>query len=164
MRGAVSKSVIWPAPANNAQVLTAGIYTLTGKVPGTEFQPKATVKVKASAKKPALPTRQLDTFPLGSVTLLQDDRQQDTPFMKNRDKFVRVLAKTNPDNFLYMFRDAFGQPQPPTSAFPARKSMRPASSVMPKSQALELLAVLSTPCSEFGSGCGPYSDQWDSCV
>jgi DUF1680 family protein len=104
--------VIWPSPANNAQVLTAGVYTVVGKVPGTEFQPKATVKVKASAKKRALPARQLETFPLGSVALLQDARQQDTPFIKNRDKFLRGLADTNPDRFLYMFRDAFGQPQP----------------------------------------------------
>jgi DUF1680 family protein len=104
--------IIWPAPPNNAQVLTAGVFTVVGKVPGTEFQPKATVKVKSAAKKLALPTRQLETFPLGSVTLLQDDRQQDTPFMKNRDKFLRVMAQTNPDRFLYMFRDAFGQPQP----------------------------------------------------
>src|SRR6478736_3950585 len=105
--------VIWPAPPNNAQVLTAGVYTVVGKVPGTEFQPKATVKVKTAAKQVALPMRQLETFPLGSVTLLQDDRQQDTPFIKNRDKFLRVMAQTNPDRFLYMFRDAFGQPQPP---------------------------------------------------
>ncbi|MGC3956584.1 MAG: glycoside hydrolase family 127 protein [Verrucomicrobiota bacterium] len=105
--------VIWPAPTNNAQVLTAGVYTVVGKVPGTTFEPKATVKVKASVKKPALPPRQLETFPLGSVTLLQDNEQRDTPFIKNRDKFIRVMAKTNPDNFLYMFRNAFGQPQPP---------------------------------------------------
>jgi hypothetical protein len=104
--------VIWPSPANNAQVLTAGVYTVVGKVPGTEFQPKATVKVKAAARKPVLPTRQLETFTLGSVALLQDDRQQDTPFIKNRDKFLRAMAQTNPDRFLYMFRDAFGQPQP----------------------------------------------------
>jgi DUF1680 family protein len=32
--------------------------------------------------------------------------------IKNRDKFLVELAKTNPDDFLYMFRDAFGQQQP----------------------------------------------------
>ncbi len=108
--------VIWPAPANNVQVLTAGVYTVVGQVPGTEFHPKATVKVKPAPKRIEAPTRQLETFPLGSVTLLPDDRQQATPFMKNRDKFLRGLADTNPDRFLYMFRDAFGQPQPPGAA------------------------------------------------
>jgi len=104
--------VIWPSPTNNAEALTAGVYSVVGKVPGTEFQPKATVTVKTSVKESLLPTRQLEAFPLGSVTLLKDDRQQDTPFIKNRDKFLRVMAQTNPDRFLYMFRDAFGQPQP----------------------------------------------------
>jgi DUF1680 family protein len=104
--------VIWPAPTNNADVLKVGSYSVTGTVPGTEFQARATVKVKAAPRKPALPARQLETFPLGHVTLLPDAKQQDTPFIKNRDKFIRGLAETNPDRFLYMFRDAFGQPQP----------------------------------------------------
>lgn len=103
---------VWPSPTNNAQVLTTGVYTVVGKVPGTKFEPKATVTVKAAPKKVALPKRALETFPLGSVALLPDLAQQPTPFMKNRDKFVKGLAGTNPDNFLYMFRDAFGQPQP----------------------------------------------------
>ena len=104
--------VVWPAPTNNSQVLTAGVYTVVGKVPGTKFEPKATVTVKTASKKVALPKRVLETFPLGSVALLPDVEQQPTPFMKNRDKFVKGLAGTKPDNFLYMFRDAFGQPQP----------------------------------------------------
>ena len=51
-------------------------------------------------------------FPLGQVTLDQDTQQRDTQFIKNRDKFIRGLVASNPDNFLYNFRDAFGQPQP----------------------------------------------------
>ena len=105
--------VVWPAPTNNLQVLTAGVYTVVGKVPGTDFPAKATVKVNQSSKKLELPARHLETFPLGSVTLQQNDRRQDTHFIRNRDKFLQVLAQTNPDRFLYMFRDAFGQPQPP---------------------------------------------------
>ncbi len=54
----------------------------------------------------------LEPFPLGQVVLNPDDSQRATPFMKNRDKFVRTLAKTDPDRFLYMFRDAFGREQP----------------------------------------------------
>ena len=104
--------VIWPSPANNKQVLAAGTYEVTGKVPGTTFQPKATVVVKAGLAEAPLPQRQLEPFPLGDVLLSQDDEQRDTPFIKNRDKFFRGLAATNPDKFLYMFRDAFGQPQP----------------------------------------------------
>ncbi len=104
--------VIWPSPVDNVQVRTDGTYTVVGKVPGTTFQPKAIVTVKASAAPLPLPQRQVEPFPLGSVTLNQDGKQRDTQFIKNRDKFIRGLADTNPDSFLYMFRDAFGQPQP----------------------------------------------------
>src|SRR5262249_7811513 len=51
-------------------------------------------------------------FPLSQVVLERDTQGRDTPFMKNRDKFIRGLAASNPDDFLYNFRDAFGQPQP----------------------------------------------------
>jgi DUF1680 family protein len=106
--------VIWPSPVNNDEVLKAGIYTLTGAVPGTAFQPKAVVTVKAAEKLAVLPKpqRKLEVFPLNQVVLNRDENGRDTPFIKNRDKFVTTLAKTNPDNFLYNFRDAFGQPQP----------------------------------------------------
>jgi hypothetical protein len=46
------------------------------------------------------------------VVLDRDAAGRETPFMRNRDKFIRGLAATNPDSFLYNFRDAFGQPQP----------------------------------------------------
>jgi len=104
--------VIWPSPKDNSQVLEAGTYTVTGKVPGTSFQPKATVTVRAAQAAPAAPKREAEPFPLGQVVLDQDTRQRDTPFIKNRDKFIQGLAATDPDRFLYNFRDAFGQPQP----------------------------------------------------
>lgn len=81
-------------------------------VPGMEFHPKAVVTVKDAPNSVAPPHRRLEAFPLGQVVLDQDDRQRDTPFIKNRDKFILGLAETNPDRFLYMFRNAFGQPQP----------------------------------------------------
>jgi DUF1680 family protein len=104
--------VIWPAPTNNNEAAKAGTYTLTGTVPGTAFKPKAVVTVvdKASPQPPVKQT--LQSFPLGQVVLNPDTKGQPTPFMKNRDKFILGLAKTNPDNFLYNFRDAFGQKQP----------------------------------------------------
>jgi len=106
-----SVRAVWPAPTNNYQTLDLGSYTVTGKVYGAEFQPTATVTVKPIA--PTLkPQRKLETFPLGQVVLNQDTQQRDTQFIKNRDKFIRTLAQSNPDRFLYMFRDAFGQPQP----------------------------------------------------
>lgn len=104
--------VIWPAPTDNGQALTNDLYTLTGRVPGTDFTVKAIVTVKASDDRP-LPRRQLEAFPLDAVTLLPDAQGRATPFMRNRDKFFRGLAESNPDRFLYMFRNAFGQPQPP---------------------------------------------------
>lgn len=105
--------VIWPAPTDNRQVRTPGTYTVTGTAPGTPFEVKATVTVKAApAVAPAYPTYNLRPFGLDRVVFNQDEDGRDTKFMENRDKFILTLAKTDPDSFLYNFRDAFGQPQP----------------------------------------------------
>ncbi|HEY3381016.1 MAG TPA: beta-L-arabinofuranosidase domain-containing protein [Vicinamibacterales bacterium] len=104
--------VIWPAPRDNSQVGKPGTYTVTGTVPGTTFHPKATVAVRPASDPAAVPVRTVEPFPLGRVVLNQDTKGRDTPFIKNRDKFIRTLATANPDRFLYNFRDAFGQPQP----------------------------------------------------
>ena len=104
--------VIWPAPKDNSQVAAPGTYTVTGKVPGTAFEPKVTVTVKPAGQAAPAPVRTVEPFPLGRVVLNQDTQGRDTPFIRNRDKFVSGLAATNPDSFLYNFRDAFGQPQP----------------------------------------------------
>ena len=103
--------VIWPAPTDNSAVLEPGTYTLTGRVPGTDFQPKATVTVKNTPHHRA-PQARLEPFALSRVSLEPDGHHHDTKFIENRDKFILTLAKTNPDSFLYMFRHAFGQPQP----------------------------------------------------
>jgi DUF1680 family protein len=104
--------VIWPSPEDNRQVLESSTYTVLGKLPGTDFQPKAIVTVKAAPAPGPAPRRTLEAFPLGQVVLDPDEKQRATPFIKNRDKFILALAKTDPDRFLYMFRDAFGQKQP----------------------------------------------------
>ncbi|MFB3854460.1 MAG: beta-L-arabinofuranosidase domain-containing protein [Vicinamibacterales bacterium] len=104
--------VIWPAPKDNSDVLSPGVYTVTGRVPGTAFEPKARVTVRAAVKIGAAPSRSVEPFPLSYVLLEPDTKGRETQFIKNRDKFIRGLAATNPDNFLYNFRDAFGQPQP----------------------------------------------------
>ncbi len=110
--GGPNVRVIWPAPKDNGQVLRPGTYIVTGKVPGTSFEPRATVTVKPAMTKVPVPARTVEAFALGRVVLNRDTKGRDTPFIKNRDKFVRALAATNPDRFLYNFRDAFGQPQP----------------------------------------------------
>jgi uncharacterized protein len=104
--------VIWPAPTDNSQVTKPGSYTLTGKVPGTRFEPKATVVVKVPVGTTTPPSRLAEAFPLSQVVLERDTRGRDTAFIRNRDKFISGLAASNPDSFLYNFRDAFGQPQP----------------------------------------------------
>ncbi|MGM0485994.1 MAG: glycoside hydrolase family 127 protein [Planctomycetota bacterium] len=130
--------VIWPAPADNARVREPREYTVTGTVPGTALRPQAKVTVRksnatlaapqtmggedlASASGLVLANRtnatlgpqlELEPFALGDVVLDRDVRGRKTPFMENRDKFVEGLAATSADRFLYMFRDAFGQPQP----------------------------------------------------
>ncbi len=103
--------VLWPAPEDNSQVLRTGTYAVTGRVAGTDFQPKAVVTVRAASEAPA-PQRTLEVFDLGQVSLNNDIHDQKTRFIENRDKFITGLASTNPDNFLYMFRNAFGQKQP----------------------------------------------------
>ncbi len=108
--------VVWPAPKDNSQVLKPGVYSVTGRVPGTSFQAKATVTVKAATGATPVPKRLVESFLLGQVVLDRDTKQRDTQFIKNRDKFIRGLAATNPDRFLYNFRDAFGQKQPEGTA------------------------------------------------
>jgi DUF1680 family protein len=103
--------VIWPAPTDNSQVLSSGSYVITGRVPGTNLQPKAIVTVKESGVLTA-PERKLEAFRLDQVILNEDLHNHSTKFIENRDKFMKGLAATNPDNFLYMFRNAFGQKQP----------------------------------------------------
>lgn len=104
--------VIWPSPEDNRNVLKPGTYTVTGFVPGTDIKPKAVVTVKQDIGAEAHPELKLASFRLGQVVLNQNTHMQDTPFIRNRDKFIRGLATSNPDRFLYMFRDAFGQKQP----------------------------------------------------
>ncbi len=71
----------------------------------------AIVTVREAAD-PVTPHRRLEAFDLDQVTLNTDIHDQKTKFIENRDKFITGLAATNPDNFLYMFRNAFGQKQP----------------------------------------------------
>jgi DUF1680 family protein len=104
--------VIWPAPKDNLQVAAPGAYTVRGTVPGTPFEPNATVTVKPAGMAGPAPARTVESFALGRVVLNQDTKGRDTPFIRNRDKFIKGLAAANPDSFLYNFRDAFGQPQP----------------------------------------------------
>ncbi|RAV27628.1 beta-L-arabinofuranosidase domain-containing protein [Sinomicrobium soli] len=103
--------VIWPAPADNSDVLQPGQYTVTGRVPGTGFRPGAVVTVKAG-NLPEPPEIGLQPFALDQVSLDPDTQGNSTRFIENRDKFIRTLAETDPDSFLYMFRNAFGQEQP----------------------------------------------------
>jgi hypothetical protein len=103
--------VLWPAPTDNTEVQKAGQYTITGTVPGTNVRPKASVTVR-DAKQVPTPNRQLEVFSLDQVALNKDVNGRRTKFIQNRDKFINTLAQRNSDDFLYMFRDAFGQEQP----------------------------------------------------
>ena len=103
--------VLWPSPVDNSAVLKAGSYTVTGRVPGTDLQPKAIVTVKEDSKS-STPDSKLEVFNLDQVTLETDSHDHETKFIENRDKFITTLAKTDPNSFLYMFRHAFGQKQP----------------------------------------------------
>lgn len=104
--------VIWPAPTDNRSVAKPGRYTIIGKVPGTEIDAKATVEVLAASGSADTPERNLSAFPLDQVILTGDKEGRPTIFMQHRDKFLAGLAKSDPDRFLWVFRDAFGRPQP----------------------------------------------------
>jgi DUF1680 family protein len=104
--------VIWPTPSDNSSVLKPGTYTIEGRVPGTTLKPKAIVTVKASVGQLASPKAKLVPFNLNQVSLNTNAIGQQTKFTENRDKFLQTLSKTDPNAFLYMFRHAFGQPQP----------------------------------------------------
>lgn len=103
--------VIWPAPTNNSDVLKIGTYTVTGRIAGTDINPKAIVTVKAAVSLDA-PDRNLEAFNLDEVSLNVNSYGHKTKFIENRDKFLTTLSNTNPDAFLYMFRNAFGVQQP----------------------------------------------------
>lgn len=107
--------VIWPSPTNNQAVLQAGTYVVTGRVAGTRIQPRAQVTVRPAATTPETPAprREVEPFPLDRVRLDPDEQGRETPWTRHRDKFIRGLAQTNPDRFLWVFRDAFGREQPP---------------------------------------------------
>lgn len=103
--------VIWPAAIDNTAVLKPGQYTVTGRIAGTAFQPKALVTVKEPGKS-ATPGLKLEAFALDRVSLQTDAHGHATKFIENRDKFIKTLSQTDPNSFLYMFRHAFGQTQP----------------------------------------------------
>ena len=103
--------VIWPSPKDNSQVLKSGQYTITGTIPGTDLKPKAIVAIKET-KAAVTPGRKLEVFKLDQVSLNNNLNGHHTKFIENRDKFLTTLATTDPDSFLYMFRNAFGQEQP----------------------------------------------------
>jgi len=103
--------VLWPSPIENSAVLKPGHYTITGRIAGTDFQPKAFVTVQESSNS-TTPVAKLETFNLDQVSLKSDTKGHETKFIENRDKFIQTLAKTDPNSFLYMFRHAFGQKQP----------------------------------------------------
>ncbi|WP_313513668.1 beta-L-arabinofuranosidase domain-containing protein [Sphingobacterium sp.] len=103
--------VLWPADIDNDAVLKAGEYVVTGRIPGTDLQPKAFVTVKGFADSKT-PSEKLLPFELSQVSLNDDSHNEETKFIENRDKFVNTLAQTDPNSFLYMFRHAFGQKQP----------------------------------------------------
>jgi hypothetical protein len=103
--------VLWPAPIDNTAVLKPGSYTVTGRVAGTNFQPKALITVSATNKSTA-PASKLGVFTLDQVSLKMDSHGHETKFIENRDKFISTLAHTDPNSFIYMFRHAYGQKQP----------------------------------------------------
>ncbi len=103
--------VIWPFASEFHPVDKQGKYIVAGTVPGSDLTVRAEVMVNA-AQMEMQKQKKLAFFALGQVTLDPDSRGSSTPFIRHRDKFINTLAGTNPDNFLYNFRDAFGQSQP----------------------------------------------------
>jgi hypothetical protein len=90
--------VLWPSPIDNTTVLKPGSYTITGRVAGTDFQPKAIGHHKR-CKKIGYTSLKLEAFDLNQVALKTDAHGHETKFVENRDKFIRTLATTDPELF-----------------------------------------------------------------
>lgn len=103
--------VIWPAPINNSDVMIPGEYVVIGKIPGTTLQTKAFVTINSN-KKEEKPSAKLEMFPLDRTMLNLTKDNEESRFIENRNKFINSLAQTDPNSFLFMFRNAFGQKQP----------------------------------------------------
>lgn len=103
--------VLWPSPKDNSEVKQAGTYTVLGRIPGSDLRPRAQVMVEEAGKSTA-PECRTEAFALEQVSLNPALHQQKNNFIENRDKFIDGLAASNPDDFLYMFRNAYGQEQP----------------------------------------------------
>lgn len=73
--------VIWPAAVDTKQVSEPGSYTVTGKVPLTTLEPKATVIVKAPVGTTTPPGRLAESFPLSQVVLDRDASGRETSFI-----------------------------------------------------------------------------------
>ncbi|WP_228850791.1 beta-L-arabinofuranosidase domain-containing protein [Aegicerativicinus sediminis] len=103
--------VLWPEESDNSKVLKVGQYTIIGRIPGSSLIPKATIIIDSLETKNT-PKFQLEPFKLSQVSMTSSSNGNKSKFIENRSKFIDTLALTNPDDFLYMFRDAFGQQQP----------------------------------------------------
>ena len=68
---------------------------MSGQIPAVLYGPK-TESVLLSVNKSDLELL-FKKGGIGQVVLNRDERQRDTPLIKNRDKFFRGLAATNPD-------------------------------------------------------------------
>src|SRR5262249_30614727 len=64
--------VLWPSPTDASAVEKPGSYTVTGKLPGTALEPKATVIVKVPVGITTPPSRLAEAFPLSRVVLDRD--------------------------------------------------------------------------------------------
>lgn len=104
--------VIWPAPENAARANKPGKYIINGKISGSKLIPRAIITVVENSNSTS-PTETLEGFNLQDIELEPDLHSHSTEFTNNRDKFTLQLLLSNPDDFLYMFRNAFGQPQAP---------------------------------------------------
>ncbi len=104
--------VIWPSPTDNRSVAKPGSHTVIGRIPGTDLEAKATVEVVEAGKAAAAPKHEIFPFPLGQVVLEPNESGEPTAFIEHRDKFLEGLAASDPDRFLWVFRDAFGKEQP----------------------------------------------------
>ena len=105
--------MIWPAPADNKPVAQPGSYTVTGRVPGTSFAPNATVIVKVPVGIMTPPSRLAEAVSAQpGAARAGHDRDARRRSSGTATSSSAAWPPRIPDNFLYNFRDAFGQPQP----------------------------------------------------
>ena len=87
--------VIWPSPTDNSAGAAARHlhgHRQRARHDASNRRPRSSSRCRSGRTTP--PSRLVEAFPLSQVVLDRDAKGRETPFIRNRDKFIRGLAAT----------------------------------------------------------------------